>query len=332
MGEVTRIGPSHRTWRIGITSLIPCLAVLAPTSEPLQTAFSYDALNARIPVVRQESYVVNARVRPLLLFWIGRDNVGDARLTWRAASGDRRAFELLIGSDPVRAPRQINRWGFIVEELNPGRAEVLGLMKESNEETIEAAEEQIGRKTDTSVFKAARTTISGGQAVSRAMTVHAPSNLTYRELDSLLALIPAEPRSVGTLELPSGTQSGFLVAMDALLQASVTPCQSRSGGAKAVSAIPYVYARTIFDLSLLSCTYEPELRTKTNTFADVVEGRFQVRNRTTKYETRFHVSYGTSGKLRGLPVKAVFRPRWWMEIELLLDRSNGSADKRSTQD
>ena len=124
-----------------------------------------------------------------------------------------------------------------------------------------------------------------------------------------------------TLELPPGTQKGFLVAMDALVRASAGPCRSaNNAGARDVGAIPYVYNRTIYDLSLLSCNYEPQLRTETGTFTDVVDGRFQVKNRTTKDETRFRVSYGISGELRGVPVRAVFRPRWWMEIELLLER------------
>lgn len=312
--------------RVGLTAAILCLAGLAPTSEPLQTTFSYDAFSARMPVVRQQAYVVNAKVRPLLLFWIGRDNIGDARLTWREASGSHRAFEFLIGSDPERAPRRINRWGFIVEELNPRKAEVLGLMKESNEQSIDDAEAQIARQADVSVFKVLRTTIIGSHAVTEVMTVPAPAHLTYRELDSFLALIPVEPRSIRTLELPSGTQIGFLVAMDSLIHASVGPCQSRRGdGALGVSAIPFVYGQTLYDLSLLSCTYAPSLRTKTGIFAHVVEGRFQVRNRTTKYETKFGVSYGASGAWLGLPVRAVFRPRWWIEIALLLDPSAGSA-------
>jgi hypothetical protein len=36
--------------------------------------------------------------------------------------------------------------------------------------------------------------------------------------------------------------------------------------------------------------------------------------------------YGASGELCGVPVRAVFRPRWWMEVELLLDLP--VADKR----
>jgi hypothetical protein len=86
----------------------------------------------------------------------------------------------------------------------------------------------------------------------------------------------------------------------------------------------FIYGHTLYDLTLTSCTYEPAFRTKTDAFADVVEGRFQVRNRTTKSVTKFLVSYGTSAELRGLPVRAVFRPSWWMEIELLLDRSGNA--------
>ena len=123
------------------------------------------------------------------------------------------------------------------------------------------------------------------------------------------------------MELPRGTQKGFLVALDAMVHASVAPCLSADDArAKGVSPVTYVYNRTLYDLSLLLCQHETELRTKTGVFADVVEGRFQVRNRTTRNETRFRVAYAASGEMRGVPVRAVFRPRWWMEIELLLDR------------
>jgi hypothetical protein len=302
-----------------------CLAALAPAAESVQS-FSYKALSARLPVVRERSYLINARVRPLLLFWISRDDVGDARITWREGSGNRRAFELLVGSDPDRAPRRINRWGFIVEELSAEKAEILGVMKESSEQTIEEAEAEISRQDNVSTFKAARTTITGDRAVSGSMTVHAPAHLTYRELDSLLGLMPAEPPRVRTLELPPGTQKGFLVAMDSLIRASIEPCGTKGGtGARAVPAVPYLYNQTLFDLSLLSCDYHPELQTKTETFANVVDGRFQVKNRTTKNETKFRVFYGTSGELHGQPVRAMFRPRWWMEVELVLDRSTGGA-------
>jgi hypothetical protein len=51
-----------------------------------------------------------------------------------------------------------------------------------------------------------------------------------------------------------------------------------------------------------------------------------VRNRTTHDETKFRVVYGASGELCGVPVRAVFRPRWWMEVELLLDRPRADSN------
>ncbi len=270
-------------------------------------------------MAQERAYHVNAKVRPLL-FWMGRDNVGGARITWREGLDGRRALELLIGTDPSRAPRQINRWGYIVEELHGENAEVLGVMKESKEETMEEAEAQIARDAGVSTFKAARTTITGARAVGGVMTVHAPAHLTYQQLDALLSLIPAEAPSARTLELPTGTQNGFLVAMEAILRDSIDPCRTANNATpRDLRMVSYVYNQTVYDLSLLSCNVEAQTRTKSGTFADVVDGRFQVRNRTTKSETKFRVLYGASGDLRAVPVRAVFRPRWWLEVEMVLD-------------
>ena len=305
---------------VGLAAVL-LLGVGALTTERLrQAGFPNAAVSARVPVVREDLYTVNARVRPLLLFWIGRDDIGQARVTRREASGGRQVFELLIGSDPARAPRQINRWGFIVEDLSPEQAEILGVMKESNEKTMEEAEAQIAQSSSVSTFKAARTTVAGRRAVTGAMTVRAPADLTYRDLDALLALLP-ERTDLRTIELPAGTQRGFLVAMDSLIRASAGPCGSPTGGAAGhVPPVSYLYNATIYDLSLLSCEYEPSFRIRTDTYADVAGGDFQIRNRTTNNKTKFRIFYGTSGEWRDIPVRAVFRPRWWMEIELVLDR------------
>ena len=322
-GPITRISMLRAARWIGVAVTL-CLAGLVRADEPLhQSAFSYDTFSARLPVVREQAYAVHARVRPLLLFWIGRDNIGDARITWREAPGGHRGFELLIGSDPARTPRHINRWGFIVEDLSPDKADVFGLMKESNEQTLEAAEAEIATHRDDSAFKAARATIASGVAVGGTITVRAPAHLTSRDLNALLAMIPAKPRSVRTVALPAGTQAGFLVAMDALIQAASGPCGRPNGaGAKAVSGVPFVYAQTLYDVSLVSCTFEPTFQTKSGVYPNVSDGRFQIRNRTTKVETSFRVWFGTSAEWRGVPVQAVFRPRWWMEIELVASEAS----------
>jgi hypothetical protein len=300
------------------------VAASAPAFQSVEGSLSSRALEARLPVVREDFYIVNASIRPLLLFWISRDNVGDARFTRREASGGRRALEFLVGSDPARAPRRINRWGFIAEELSPDKGEILGVMSESTEETIDEAKATIERQDDHGVFKVARSSVTANRAVGGTMTVQAPARLTYRELDAVLALIPPSPPSVRTLALPRGTHMGFLVAMESLLRASIGPCRTAKGARpKNVAPIPYVYNQTLFDVSLTSCNHEAQIRTETGTFADIVDGRFQLRNRVTKYQTDFRILYGASGDLREVPVRATFRPRWWLEIELVLDPAQG---------
>ncbi|HEX6945253.1 MAG TPA: hypothetical protein VF196_03600, partial [Casimicrobiaceae bacterium] len=70
---------------------------------------------SRIPVVQERRYVMSGAVRPLL-FWVKRDDIGLARIVWRRGSDGSRGYELLVGTDPARAPGSINRWGFVTEE------------------------------------------------------------------------------------------------------------------------------------------------------------------------------------------------------------------------
>src|SRR5215831_18441297 len=95
-----------------------------------------------LPLVAEHKYRMLARVRPLL-FWISKDNVGGARVRWRGDDNGAFGIELLIGSDPHRAPRQINRWGYIAEDVQGADAHVLGLMKRSEEQSIAEAESRL---------------------------------------------------------------------------------------------------------------------------------------------------------------------------------------------
>src|SRR5579871_3736560 len=84
-------------------------------------------------------YAVSGRVR-LLLFWTGLREVGDARITWTGATSGQRGFELLIGTDPDRAPRRLNRWGYEAEKLcDDGSATLLGVMTQADEQTVDEA-------------------------------------------------------------------------------------------------------------------------------------------------------------------------------------------------
>jgi hypothetical protein len=229
--------------------------------------------------------------------------------------------EFLVGSDPARAPRQINRWGYIKEETTAGATRVLGVMKESSEETLEEAEARVEReRAGGSTFRAVRAIIRDGRAVVGTMTIPTATNLTYLELDALLALIPPEPPAPRSMDLPPGTEHGFLIATTALIGRSFASCEgNRAVGARAVPTVSYVYRQALYDLSLRTCEYVAELRTKAGAFTNVIKGDFETRNRVTRHVTRFHVAYGVSGEWRGRPVRIVFRPRWWIEFEMLAD-------------
>ncbi len=99
---------------------------------------------SQIPNNQRHHYTMTARVRPLL-FWIGKDDVGDAVIA-RRRDADGIGYSLLIGSDPERAPRRINRWGYIDEEIRGDEATLIGLMTESDEESIGEAEAHVSKQ------------------------------------------------------------------------------------------------------------------------------------------------------------------------------------------
>jgi|SRR5579862_239023 len=274
-----------------------------------------------VPVIREDHYTMNARVRPLLLFWISRDDVGGARITWRSGADGRHGFEMLVGSDPARAPRKINRWGFIAEDVSGGTTDVLSFMKDSGEQTLKEADATTAvESTDRVPFSAVRTVISGSKATSGLLAFRAPPAITLNQLDDLLALVPAAAQTTRVIDLPPGTEHGFLLAVAGIIQRSASPCRAGDKGLiKAIQPVPYLYYQTLYDLSLTSCEYHRELHAKKTTFADVVEADFQIRNRVSHEVTKFQVDYGTADPIRNVPVRMVFRPRWWMEVELVLD-------------
>jgi len=144
--------------------------------------------------VERHHYRIGARVRPLLLFWITRNDVGDAVVTRQRATGEAR-YSLLIGTDPNRTPMHINRWGYIEEEIRGAEARMLGVMTESDEESIDQAEANVRRQSSGShPFKVIRATADAAQAHARVASIHAPADYTLHDKDVILDL--AETRLV----------------------------------------------------------------------------------------------------------------------------------------
>ncbi len=283
------------------------------------------AWTAGLPIVADHDYSLSGRIRPLLLFWIGRDRVGLGRLVWRKSPGGELAFELLVGSDPQRAPRRLNRWGYLAERVDDTGVMVLGAMSESKEQSFEEAKRRVEAPSDEHTFVAIRSRVTGAESVSELLTLRVQEDLTYRDVPRLIALVDAaaSARQVRRVRLTEPVRSGFLSAVAHLIHRSLETRRS-GGGADRLSVagpVRYVYNGALYDLRLLRAEPLGELRVGSRRYAQVVRGEFEIRNVNTTNRTPFEIVYGTSGQLAEVPIRIRYQPRWWLEVELTLDDS-----------
>lgn len=144
-----------------------------------------DHTAARTPEVFEHRYVLDARMRPLL-FWVSKEDVGRGRLTRRRADEGALGFELLIGSDPSRAPRRVNRWAYVLETPRAGATDVVVLVRDPGGVTpadAEAADERAA--TDGYGVDVFRATATADAHTARAGRPRLRQDATFREAEAL---------------------------------------------------------------------------------------------------------------------------------------------------
>jgi hypothetical protein len=269
-------------------------------------------------MTERHHYMLSARVRPLVLFWIGRSNVGDAIIT-RAVAPQEVRYSLLIGSDPDRAPRRINRWGYIEERIRGDAANVLGLMTESDEESVAEAEANLRREgSGAHTFKVMHAAIDSGQSRSVETAVGAPANYSIRQVQAVLALAGdgGTSGSSRVVRLPRGTRPGFLSALAEIIHAHAE--HARAGTLHPGAPLTYVYHGKFYELRSTSVQLKPTFEVGGSRYARVVSGQFSTRNLAGGEETRFALSYPIDGGLAEIPLTISYQPRWWMQVNLVL--------------
>jgi hypothetical protein len=273
--------------------------------------------------VERHHYSIRARIRPLLVFWISRSGVGEAVVTKRQGSGEA-GYSLLIGSDPDRAPRRINRWGYISEDIHGSEATLIGLMTKSDEESVQQAEANIRKQAvGDRTFKIIRGTIDAGEAKSIVTSIAAPADYSYRQVDTLLELAQREPWKdlegrVRVTHLPTGTHPGFLTAVAALMHRNVDQWHT-SGRVQPGGPIGYVYYGRIYELRAPRTRVLANVQVGGAAYAHAIASDFESRSTYDGEVTKFSITYGTEGSLAEIPIAASYQPRWWMEIDLTLD-------------
>jgi hypothetical protein len=281
------------------------------TTAPLSAAA--DVSSAAVPSVptpfAEHRYRIVGKLH-LGLFSIGRDDVGSGRMTWRS-DGATSSLTLLVGSDPQRAPRSLNQWGYLREETRPADgAEVFSLRSLDRGEGAPDAGFGVG---DGPLFGVSCASFSALD-VSVAQTTVNASGVTYRMFNQLLDRVGDSPQwTEKHTHRPAGADAGFLTA----LQHAIS--YIGAGSVKSVPPVTYVYNNTIYDLRVRGSQTLGRTVVGTRTFERLSRSEFSIRNRTTGDVTKFGVTHTPDRSGMALPVQIFYQPSFWLSVELRLD-------------
>jgi hypothetical protein len=313
------------------------------TVGPMPLAVGLLALAACAPAMADDPaetvlvYRMRGEVRPLL-FWLGRDDVGGGRIVMRrsatSASRWREEIEVLFGSDPARIPRRINRWGYgretavLVREGDaPPRlleTEFQGFMRHSAETSLKEATAEKGDTGIAKRYDVTQSAVRPDRAEYTLRTFSDDEDFQYRRPERLLAkyrdaLVSAPPVRQGGLANAAGVWAepyGFLS-----LLARMTEEVTRARGKRVRSSATFVYNATPYTLKVVrtrrSATYQA--RHGGLSLRDVAVVEFQCFNTVKRTRTDFTIWAPTTGELKGLPVRILYQPQWWLRLDLDLD-------------
>jgi hypothetical protein len=310
-GEVTRIGTCALAAIVTVLTPSGIDTAAGPlTARPLNGPAFSEVAHPGTPYFAEHRYRIVGKLR-LALFWAGRDDVGAARMTWRS-DGKSTALSLLVGSEPERAPRNLNQWGYLREELHGSRAQVFALRSlDDSGSTQDDSALAVGRGPGFGLSCSSMADIE----VRNVATIVQAHGVTYRMFGRVLDAIATSQRwTVGRATRPSGADAGFLAALQHAMRVGVgVPTSART-----TEPVAYVYNTTIYDLAIRSRDLLGPTTIGTRSFGRLIRTGFSIRNRTTREVTKLAVTY-TQDKSILLPVQIFYQPTFWLSIELRLD-------------
>jgi hypothetical protein len=312
MSSATRRAP--RPWLAGLLLGVGAAGVALGTPVGRSDPAAGPAAAGPADVRRIEHrYRIVGKVR--LGFWWAGGEVGGARWTYAAVPGGT-AISLLAGSDPDRAPRRLNQWTYLREEVRHGEAEIFSLRSIDAGTPASATPLSLGRGP---TFAVSCGSISGTGADAVGTTVEAPG-VTYRMVDDLLGRLPGRK---WTRQSAPATDAypGFLTALDALL------ARERSPGASAVGPLAYVYNGGVYSLEVKKRRLLRDAAVGDQRYAQLARADFLIRNQRTRDESTFTMAYVPAADAAPVPVQIAFQPNFWLHVELRLDGSASVPDE-----
>src|SRR6266550_490397 len=196
---------------IGLLGIFACGTATAqePVSPDIEAALQHttEVMRAPLHVDAQFDYTMTARVR-LLLFWVGKDDVGGGYIRRGTLLRDPASdvIELLIGSDPAKAPRAINRWGAASEIIHKTSGSshgaesstFFGFMKVSSGASAAEMEKELAREKrgGSFLFSAIINQGEGNFDFAKVVPFSSDTDFTIRQFD--LAKSMVSDRLVGS--------------------------------------------------------------------------------------------------------------------------------------
>jgi hypothetical protein len=286
-------------------------SALVGTGSALVPGVPTDVPGRNLPVIRQHTYRMAGKVRVLLL-WVGRDDVGSGIIRWRGA-GDEKAIELLIGSDPKRAPSQLNKWGYLVEAMLGDESSVVGLISQEKDDRLSDVKADLKTRKDQRAFDTIRGHVAAAEGTARVGTLYAPSQLTYHDADTVLKHVLADTSlPVKRIARRGNVRPGFLTSLTELIRSSI---EKKNDNRR----IQYIHGDRLFELRLLESTVLARFERDGRSWQNVISGRFETAEAGNRSGTRFELVYGASGALAGIPIVISYQPKWWLQVDLVLN-------------
>jgi hypothetical protein len=272
--------------------------------------------------VRVLRYTMDGRIRPLL-FWFGRDDIGFARVVWREGDLGARGYELLVGTDPAKAPRSLNRWGYIAEQVEGANGTLLALMTGSDEGSYDEATANATLATSGRDFRAIRSQLRGNTSTWQTARVETAADFTIHDVDAALERVRHECAAAARRQetAPTGSRSGFLAALAELIDRGAGGASSR-GSKPTREPVRYLFGQSAYELRLRDT--RPGFLLIDGQPTPIMRSSFEIRTVASDARTRFDVSFGSSGHLQNLPVAVEWQPRWWLKVQLRLETAAAS--------
>jgi hypothetical protein len=308
--------------------------------------------------LRQFDYDMTVRVR-LIFFWVSKDDVGGGYIRRGISKDDPRLelFQVLFGSDPAKAPKQINRWGAGTEaewHRNPvpsataasptddvAASAFFGFMKSSKGKSVSEMQAELKKEKDQGAhaFTGMLSRVEPGHTFSLVVPLNSDQDFTlhqYAEAEPLMIdNLNSSEKAPRTLpdSAPCNRPGEFLGTvwelMDAALNAASTQEAARSGGAPAqINPLCYVHDSQVNTLTLEHSEAVAKLEAKVNssrggilsdnTFEHLLQLDFVTSHQDTGKKVYFTLLVGTQGALRGVPVQIRYSPNWWFQVVLNL--------------